>query len=368
LPDPAITSVTPKPFPGGTLTITGINFANGMTILFNGFPVSTAFVSATQLTGTVTSSLFVGSTASVAVRTSDGYTTPPTIVILGTPLQITTTSVPAGTGLQPYDAKLAATGGTPPYKWAASLPGGLSINPSTGEITGTPTSFGSGLPFLVTVTDSNGLTASATFSASLSAPAPPPQINSANPPTGFVNVSYNYTFTSTGGNGNVSFGLGSGAIPPGLNLDNTGLMKGVPTTAGSYTFSVTVTDADGLSSSASFTVAIKPQPLNIITPGPLASVTVGAAINITFTAFGGVPPYTFSATGTLPPGTSIAANGTLSGTTTTPGTFAFTVVVNDSVQSQPPGTKSYSITVNPLPLTVTGAFGNGPPAACLHIL
>lgn len=358
-PDPAITSVTPSPFPGGKLTVNGVNFTGAMTVLFNGFPVPTSFVSATQLTATVTSSLFGGSTALVAVQTSDNYTSPATKIILGTPVQITTTSIPAGTGLQPYDAKLAATGGTPPYVWTArGLPQGLSINSSTGEITGTPTSFGN-FTLSVTATDVNGLTSTVQFPAPVAAPAPPPQISSATLPPGFVNVSYNYTIASQGGNGNVSFGLGSGAIPPGLNLDNTGLLKGLPTTAGSYTFSVIVTDSDGLSSSAGFTLVIKPQPLNIITPGPLASVTVGAAVNITFTAFGGVPPYTFSATGTLPPGTSMAANGTLSGTTTTPGTYAFTVTVNDSAQSQPPGTKSYSITVNPLSLTVTGTFGNG---------
>ncbi len=156
----------------------------------------------------------------------------------------------------------------------------------------------------------------------------------------------------------MNFGLGSGSVPPGLILDDSGVLRGQPTTAGSYTFSVVVTDADGLNSSSTFTVLIKPQPLSITTPAPLASVATGSPISIKFAALGGVPPYTFSSTGTLPPGTSLAADGTLSGTPTTPGTYGFSIVVNDSVQSQP-GSRNFSLTVNTTALTATSTLGNG---------
>ena len=147
-------------------------------------------------------------------------------------------------------------------------------------------------------------------------------------------------------------------MPPGLTLDNSGVLRGQPTTAGSYTFSVVATDADGLNSSTTFTMLIKPQPLSITTAAPLASVAMGTPISIKFAALGGVPPYTFSSTGTLPPGTSLTADGTLSGTPTTPGTYSFAIVVNDSVQSQP-GSRSFSLTVNTAALTATATLGNG---------
>ncbi|MDR3698110.1 MAG: putative Ig domain-containing protein [Candidatus Sulfopaludibacter sp.] len=357
LPAPAITSVTPNPYPGGKLTVNGSNFSATMTALFNGTAIPTSFVSATQLTGTVPASMIAGATALIAVQTTDNYVTSPFKINLNTP-QITTTSIPAATGLQPYDAKLAVTGGTPPYLWSAGgLPQGLSINPATGEISGTPTSFGT-FNISVAVTDANGLSASARYSAPVSTPAPAPQLGSGSPPAGFVNVSYNYSFNATGGNGNVSFGLGTGSVPPGLILDNSGVLKGQPTTAGTYNFSVVVTDADGLNSSVSFTMLIKPQPLSITTPAPLASVAMGSPVSIKFAALGGVPPYTFSATGTLPPGTSLAGDGTLSGTPTTPGTYSFGIVVSDSVQSQP-GSRSFSLTVNTSALTATATLGNG---------
>jgi hypothetical protein len=58
------------------------------------------------------------------------------------PLEVTTTSLPAATVGQTYTATLAAEGGTSPYTWsvtAGSLPAGLTLNSSTGVISGTPT-------------------------------------------------------------------------------------------------------------------------------------------------------------------------------------------------------------------------------------
>jgi large repetitive protein len=77
------------------------------------------------------------------------------IVVKPAPLVITTTSLPAAAGGQPYSATLAATGGTTPYTWSlssGSLPPGLTLNPSTGVISGTPDVAGT-YTFTVAVTD-----------------------------------------------------------------------------------------------------------------------------------------------------------------------------------------------------------------------
>jgi outer membrane protein assembly factor BamB len=71
---------------------------------------------------------------------------------------ITTTSLPNAVIGQPYSQTLTATGGTPPYSWSLAsgkLPPGLSLTPSSGTVSGTPTNPGNN-KFTVRVTDSTG--------------------------------------------------------------------------------------------------------------------------------------------------------------------------------------------------------------------
>jgi hypothetical protein len=72
------------------------------------------------------------------------------------PLRITTTSLPSGTAGTAYSATVVAIGGVYPYSWSitgGALPAGLGLNPSTGAITGTPTTAGTS-NFTVQVADS----------------------------------------------------------------------------------------------------------------------------------------------------------------------------------------------------------------------
>ena len=80
-----------------------------------------------------------------------------------TPVTITTSSLPNGTVGTAYSATLSASGGTTPYTWsisAGSLPAGLTLNASTGAITGTPTTAGT-FSFTAKVTDSSSPSQSA---------------------------------------------------------------------------------------------------------------------------------------------------------------------------------------------------------------
>jgi Putative Ig domain len=85
------------------------------------------------------------------------------------PLVITNDSLPGAVRGAPYHAQLAATGGSGHYSWSISsdsLPAGLSLDPATGVISGTPTQLGS-VAFVVTATDSGPPAQTATAATSI---------------------------------------------------------------------------------------------------------------------------------------------------------------------------------------------------------
>ena len=96
------------------------------------------------------------------------------------PLIILTTSLPEGTVGVSYDAQLEAAGGTPPVTWSVlegRLPPGLTLDSTTGEITGVPTGNG-GSAFQVEVTDASTppLEATAVLGIAIGFPGPPTDV------------------------------------------------------------------------------------------------------------------------------------------------------------------------------------------------
>lgn len=155
------------------------------------------------------------------------------------------------------------------------------------------------------------------------------------PPTntsGTVGQPYSGTFTQSGASGAVTWSLtpnAPGALTPGLSLSSTGVLSGTPTQAGTFYFSVRVTDAEGFFADALSSLTFVHPVITVNNP----ATTIGRTslpFNHTFTASGGNGAVTFSlASGVLPSGLALAANGTLSGTPTQAGTFPITVTATD---------------------------------------
>lgn len=80
-------------------------------------------------------------------------------------------------------------------------------------------------------------------------------------------------------------------LPPGLTLSPQGVLSGTPTTPGTYSFDVTVTDADSNTATAELSIVVAP-PLTITVSGVPGSVQ-GQPYSFTLTATGGDPPYSW---------------------------------------------------------------------------
>src|SRR5436190_1883374 len=101
------------------------------------------------------------------------------------PLSITTASpLLSGTVGTAYSQTLAATGGTAPYAWSVisgSLPAGLTLNATSGAISGTPTTAGTS-NFTVQVTDSSSGKASKAFTLTINSRSEERRVGTASPP------------------------------------------------------------------------------------------------------------------------------------------------------------------------------------------
>ncbi len=109
-----------------------------------------------------------------------------TLVILDD-LSISNFSLPAGELELPYSAQVEGAGGAPPYIWSASdLPKGLSINPTTGIISGTPTAAGTYTP-TITLADSNSIEAPRTLALEIKGSNEPESPPRETPPSSIPN-------------------------------------------------------------------------------------------------------------------------------------------------------------------------------------
>lgn len=133
-----------------------------------------------------------------------------------------------------------------------------------------------------------------------------PQITTTSLPNGDVGDAYDQALVKTGGRSSFVWTLFSGSLPPGLTLNSsTGHIAGTPTVGGYYTFTVRLTDANGLSFNRTLSIGI--EPFLVILPAPpvgeCLALTVGQSIQ--FTATGGSDNYIW----TISNGNSITALG-----------------------------------------------------------
>jgi len=296
-----------------------------------------------QLTFTPT---LVGTKSANLAVVANGSTA--NIPITGTALaSIAGTIYDLSTGAPLAGATVAITGGA---TTTTDTNGYFLFNPAPAPgaytLTFSKTGYGNQTKTGVTTTATAGanLTIGMTTSGGISIPIgqtlPPAETGKAY--SGWVHI--------TGGTGPFTFSVANGTtLPPGLAINPTlGSINGTPTTSGTFTFDIGVTDSLGILAESSFTISVT-APLAISTASPLPRAITGSVYSKTILAGGGATPYTFSATG-LPAGLTISSAGVISGTPTTAGAYTAAVTVNDNGGRTL--TKSFALNVDN-PLTIT---------------
>jgi hypothetical protein len=266
-------------------------------------------------------------------------------------LTIAASTLASGTNGVAYSANLQAAGGTPAYTWSitsGSLPAGLALSASSGVISGTPTASGT-FTFTAAVRDSSNpvQTKSVSLTITIASTSTQLSITSSTLASGTDGAAYSQTLHASGGTPAYTWSIKSGSLPAGLTLSaSSGVISGTPTTSGTSSFTVTVSDSSSpvQTKSAALSITIASNQL-AITASTLAAGTDGAAYSQTLHASGGTPAYTWSITsGSLPAGLTLSASsGVISGTPTAGGTFTFTAAVSDS--GSPVQTKSVPLTI-----------------------
>jgi len=227
---------------------------------------------------------------------------------------------------------------------ATGLPAGLSVNTTTGVISGTPTTAGTSD---VTISAANaGGTGTKTLTITINPAAP--VISSAATATGTVGTAFSYTITAS--NSPTSYGATN--LPAGLSVSTTtGIISGTPTTATTSTVTISATNAGGTGTKTlTITInnAIPSAP--VISSAATVSGTVGTAFSYTITASNS--PTSYGATG-LPAGLSVnTTTGVISGTPTTAGTSSVTISATNAGGA---GTKTLTITINPAAPVISSA-------------
>ncbi len=331
-------------------------------------PGLTLNTSTGAITGTPTTAGYYTITAKVVDAAGKWDTSVCPIVVVNSPVNLDCGPCSAGKAYvgTPYNATMPVTGAKSPYTFSivsGKLPAGLTLNTSTGVISGTPTTAGT-YTFTAKVVDANGNSDTDNCTIVVVG-APPVNLDcgacgsgSAN---GKVGSPYSAALSVNGGKSPFTYSISSGSLPPGLSLNSsTGVIAGTPTTAGSYTFTAMVKDANGSTDTATCTIVITGSAINL-NCGSCGSgkATVGVAYSSTLTVTGGIAPFTFSiVSGSLPPGLTLGSStGKISGTPTTAGAYTFTSKVVDSKGNT--DTQSCTIVVTGTPINLNCATSCG---------
>lgn len=264
-----------------------------------------------------------------------------------TPPAITSATTASGNVGTAFRYNATADGSTP-IIWSleGTLPTGLTLNPSTGVISGTPNEGGT---YNVTLEASNGAgTDRQSLRITIIAP---PGILSPGTATGVIGTGFTYRIVAK--NNPTSYAY-SGTLPRGIEyIASTATFSGTPTTAGQWNVEVRATNAAG-TGRRNVLITIGDR-IPVITSASDSTADVQKPYSFQFRASGN--PSLWLLSGALPAGVTLnTQTGRLSGTPTVGGTFTVTMRARNATGTS--ASQSFTLTVRNIP-TVTSSGNTG---------
>jgi hypothetical protein len=170
------------------------------------------------------------------------------------PLRIITDSLSRGRVGVPYTTQMVATGGRSPITWSNfnnTLPTGLSINATTGLISGTPTV---AVSRNITIFARSGL--DSVFRSYPIVISPTIEIVTISLGAADSGRFYSAQLNARNALSEPAWTVVSGSLPPGLNVSSAGLISGIPTRPGGYSFRIQAS-ASGESATRDFGILVR---------------------------------------------------------------------------------------------------------------
>jgi hypothetical protein len=298
----AIGGVNAEVLGGATMNLQGYSgAANDSTAIIN-------FLNGVATTVNPTSNVLIGTTPPSTIKGASSAVPTPT----GTygPLTLAPATLSAATVGASYTAvNVTASGGTAPNTfsiYAGALPAGMTLA-SGGTLSGTPIAGGT-FTFTVRATDSLSHVGFQTYTLTVNAPTITFSPGLTLPATS-VGAVYSQTITASGATAPYTYSLASGALPAGVTLSSAGVLSGIPSAAGTFTFTVSATDSStgtgpftGTSGTYSLTVGalstgLANMGLGTLRPSKTVTIEFNAQVNNPFLG-----------------GNSVSNQGTVSGT------------------------------------------------------
>ncbi|MCU1383590.1 MAG: hypothetical protein JWL71_2287 [Acidobacteria bacterium] len=272
-----------------------------------------------------------------------------------------TVSIPGAPAAQvgvSYQLTPSVTGTLGSSSWSlvsGTLPAGLTLDPFSGAVTGTPQSWGTSTA-VIQAQDSWRIDRIDAKAVTIT--VAPAALRVTTPSLGSIEYRQGYQaqLAVSGGTGSTTWTVIGGALPAGVTLDASGGVSGTPTAIGTFSVTVRAVDANWPGSSAD-------APLALVVSAPVMGMTVSApssaqigvpyAGNGAATGIVGTASWSI-ATGALPAGIALnAATGEIAGVPAAFGGFTVVVQVQDSYDASRVLAAALSIIVAPRPIAIT---------------